>query len=126
MARIVSVAARFAIFMFGATEIQCGHTVRNIAITQKEEGIGKGKKPEWNVTISNPCLCTVLDLTKIEPSVLAEQEDVCLVNNGDPIHMNDAATSSMRRMFLSRLKSATAKSMFLNFVGGGLIYMLQK
>ncbi|KAF8027775.1 hypothetical protein BT93_E0638 [Corymbia citriodora subsp. variegata] len=110
MARIVGIAALLTIFMCGlhfrgtcsvsrTAEGQCSRTVQDITITQKDEGIGVSKK-KWGVTISNPCLCTVQDLTvtcqgfdpaaqKIDPSVLAKQGDACLVNNGNPIRQND-------------------------------------
>ncbi|KAI6680250.1 hypothetical protein NL676_034131 [Syzygium grande] len=108
MARIVSVAALLTIFVFGlafrgASKDQCSRTPKDITITQKAGGTGEGGKPKWSVTISNPCLCTVLELTvtcdgfdpaaqKIDPSILAKQGNVCLVNNGDPIHANESVS----------------------------------
>ncbi|KAI6680252.1 hypothetical protein NL676_034133 [Syzygium grande] len=113
MARIVSVAALLTIFVLGlafrgASEDRCSRTPKDIKITQKAEGIGKGGKPKWSVTISNPCLCTVLELKvtcdgfdpaaqKINPSILAKQGKVCLVNNGDPIPVNKSVSFTYER-----------------------------
>ncbi|KAJ0090012.1 hypothetical protein Patl1_12505 [Pistacia atlantica] len=83
------------IFLSFISRGYCQCVVQNVTVNQSQTGSQVQNKPEWKVTISNPCRCTVLDLTlsctgfqtveKIDPSVLSKSGDNCLINNGNPI-----------------------------------------
>ncbi|KAG7026828.1 Protein TAPETUM DETERMINANT 1, partial [Cucurbita argyrosperma subsp. argyrosperma] len=73
----------------------CQCVSNDIAISQKMTGFQIHGMTEWNVTISNNCLCSQSEVkldckgfqtTKsIDPSILAVTDTECLVNNGLPI-----------------------------------------
>ncbi|KAJ7969179.1 putative Beta-1,3-N-Acetylglucosaminyltransferase family protein [Quillaja saponaria] len=68
----------------------------NISIGQSKTGATIQNKPEWNVTITNNCICSQLDLKlncngfqtieAVDPSILSNSGGVCLLNNGQPIY----------------------------------------
>ncbi|XP_044462811.1 TPD1 protein homolog 1-like [Mangifera indica] len=67
----------------------------NITVSQVKTGVLVQNKPEWAVTVSNPCRCVVVNLVlscsgfrsvrEISPFVLAKSGDRCLVHNGYPL-----------------------------------------
>lgn len=68
----------------------------DVITSQKRTGVQVEGKPEWIVTITNNCPCTVKNVLvncrefqSIEPidsSILAIQGDLCLVKAGQPIY----------------------------------------
>ncbi|XP_023004032.1 protein TAPETUM DETERMINANT 1-like [Cucurbita maxima] len=80
----------------------CQCVSNDIAIRQTMSGFQIHGMTEWNVTISNICLCSQSEVkldcrgfqtTKsIDPSVLAVTDSECLVNNGLPIFKSNSIT----------------------------------
>nr|XP_017189364.2 uncharacterized protein At1g05835-like [Malus domestica] len=67
-------------------------TLDNLEIAQ-----GKISDDKWNVTITNDCPCSQLDVklscdgfdqSAVDPSILSKSGGECLVNNGQPIYGN--------------------------------------
>nr|XP_011465410.1 PREDICTED: uncharacterized protein LOC105351747 [Fragaria vesca subsp. vesca] len=74
-------------------------TVDNLKITQSKTGKSVQGQPEWNVTITNDCICDQVNIEinspgfqsveNIDPSILGKSGDNYLVNHGNPIHYQD-------------------------------------
>ncbi|KAK9945965.1 hypothetical protein M0R45_011453 [Rubus argutus] len=93
--KFLCVAILFSLIMGG----DCQHcTKNNLKISQAATGKLVQNKPEWNVTITNNCICSQLGvkiscdgfqtLEKIESSILSKSGSECLVNGGQPIYGN--------------------------------------
>ncbi|XWS54370.1 hypothetical protein CRYUN_Cryun10bG0084400 [Craigia yunnanensis] len=73
----------------------CQCSLEKVTISQTQTGKTVENKPEWQVTISNGCVCSQSELKlscsgfqtveTIDPSVLAKSGGECLINNGEPV-----------------------------------------
>ncbi|XP_010546544.1 PREDICTED: uncharacterized protein At1g05835-like [Tarenaya hassleriana] len=72
---------------------QC--SVDNLSLGQAKTGQTVNGKPEWKVSVKNPCPCTVMNLklscvgfqstSSIDSSVMSKSGDECLLNGGSPL-----------------------------------------
>ncbi|GLT77123.1 hypothetical protein SLA2020_487370 [Shorea laevis] len=74
---------------------RCQCHPKEFSVSQSETGVKVENKPEWNVTINNPCSCAQFNVKlscdgfqsvkPMDPSILQKSEAECLVDNGNPI-----------------------------------------
>ncbi|KAA0036281.1 protein TAPETUM DETERMINANT 1-like [Cucumis melo var. makuwa] len=94
MAISVKLLAALLVLSFISTG-NCQCVLNNITISQKMTGFQIHGMTEWDVTITNNCICSQSDLKldckgfattlSIDPSILSISDNECLVNNGKPI-----------------------------------------
>ncbi|GAV60545.1 hypothetical protein CFOL_v3_04075, partial [Cephalotus follicularis] len=81
----------------------CQCSINNVKISQSATKRLVRKVPEWNVTITNNCACSQLDVKldcngfktveKVDPSIMTMSGAECLiVNNGNPLHPHDTVS----------------------------------
>ncbi|GLU02678.1 hypothetical protein SLE2022_199190 [Rubroshorea leprosula] len=74
---------------------RCQCYPKEFGVSQSETGVKVETKPEWKVTINNPCPCVQSNVKlscdgfqsvkPMDPSILKKSGAECLVKNGNPI-----------------------------------------
>ncbi|KAH6765444.1 hypothetical protein C2S52_016427 [Perilla frutescens var. hirtella] len=100
--KIINKVTFLLLFLFLITKGSCGCSPGNVVIDQQLTGEKISNLPVWNVTISNKCSCTLTrvrvscvgfeSVADINPLEICKKEDICLANNGGPIHGNNSFT----------------------------------
>lgn len=80
----------------------CQCSLNDLTISQSSTGSSVDSSPEWKVTITNPCPCSVANVNlqcsgfqpveKPDPAALAINGDQCLVNKGMPLYPRTSFT----------------------------------
>ncbi|XP_057966939.1 uncharacterized protein LOC131157080 [Malania oleifera] len=94
----------YAIFLISLREATSQCDVSQIDVHQTNTGKVVKGKPEWRVTITNPCICTFIEIQlnckgfqsaeKVDSSLLALSGDACLLTNGQPLHGKESTSFS--------------------------------
>ncbi|XP_075636995.1 TPD1 protein homolog 1-like [Castanea sativa] len=90
----------FVLNVVGKGNCQC--TLSQVTIKQSKTGEVVQQKPVWSVTINNGCPCSQSDLKlscngfqtvkPVDPSVLSQSDNECLVNNGLPVQPSSSVS----------------------------------
>ncbi|XP_075636990.1 uncharacterized protein At1g05835-like [Castanea sativa] len=90
----------FVLSFVGKGNCQC--TLSQVTIKQSKTGEVVQQKPVWSVTINNGCPCSQSDLKlscngfqtvkPVDPSVLSQSGNECLVNNGLPVQPSSSVS----------------------------------